>query len=77
MLSLAVTMVLGFGAGVICTTRGLLWAIPAAWVFALLAQTAVHNLAPVWLGAATLAAIAAAMTLGACLRRYFDGGQLS
>ena len=76
-LSLAVTMVLGSGAGVICTTRGLLWAIPAAWVFALLAQTAVHNLAPTWFGAATVAAIAAAITLGAWLRRYFDGGQLS
>jgi hypothetical protein len=76
-ISLAITALLSAGAGMICTARGLLWAIPAAWTFALLAQAAANNLAPTWFGAATLAASAAAMILGAFLRRFFDGGQLS
>jgi hypothetical protein len=75
--SLTITALLCFGAGIICTVRGLLWAIPTAWLFALLAQAAVHNIAPTWFGAATLAAVTAAITLGAWLRRLLDGGQLS
>ena len=67
-ISLAITALLSFGAGLICTIRGLFWAIPTAWLFALLAQTAVHNIAPTWFGAATLAATAAAIILGACAR---------
>jgi hypothetical protein len=76
-ISLAITALLSFGAGMICTVRGLLWAIPTAWLFALLGQTAVHTLAPAWFGAATLAAAAAAITLGAWIRRILEGGQLS
>ena len=72
--SLALTALLCVGAGMICTTCGLRWAIPAAWVFVLLGQAAVHNLAPAWLGAITLPAVAAALAAGAWLRRIFDGG---
>jgi len=76
-ISLAISALLSFGAGMICTVRGLLWAIPSAWVFVLLAQTAVHNIAPTWFGAVTLAASSAAIILGACTRRIFEGGQPS
>ena len=76
-ISLAITALLSFGAGMICTVRGLLWAIPAAWLFALLAQTAVHNIAPTWFTAATLGAAAVAITLGAYTRRILEGGQPS
>jgi hypothetical protein len=76
-ISVAISALLSFGAGMICTVRGLLWAIPAAWLFALLAQAAVHNLAPTWFGAATLAVCSAAIILGACTRRIFEGGQPS
>jgi len=69
--SLAVTALLAFGAGTICTLRGLLLAIPAAWLFALLGQAAVHNLVPPWFAVATLAALSAALAGGACLRRRF------
>jgi hypothetical protein len=73
-ISLAATALLCVGAGVICTTRGLRLAIPAAWAFALLGQAAVHNLAPSWFGAITLPAVAGALAVGALLRRIFDGG---
>jgi hypothetical protein len=76
-ISLAVTALLSFGAGMICTIRGLLWAVPTAWLFTLLAQAAVHNIAPTWFAAATLAAAAAAIILGAVTRRILEGGQLS
>jgi len=75
--SLAVTALLSIGAGIICTVRGLFWAIPAAWLFALLARAAVHNAAPPWFGAATLAAATIALTAGALLRRFFDRGHLA
>ena len=76
-LSVAITALLSVGAGIICTVRGLFWAIPAAWIFALLGQAAVHNSAPTWFGAATLAAATVALAAGAWLRRIFDGGQLA
>ena len=69
LVSLAVTTLLAFGAGTICTTRGLLLAIPSAWLFSLLGQAAVHSIVPPWFGAATLAALAAALTGGAWIRR--------
>jgi hypothetical protein len=75
--SLAVTALLSVGAGMICTARGLAWAVPTAWAFALLAQAAVHNAAPPWFAATTLAASTIALAAGACLRRIFDGGQLA
>jgi hypothetical protein len=76
-LSLALTALLSFGAGIICTLRGLLWAIPAAWLFALLAETAVHNLVPAWFGCATLGALTVSLAAGAWVRRVFEGGQLA
>jgi hypothetical protein len=36
LLNLALTAALGFFAGMLCTRRGLLLAIPAAWAFSLL-----------------------------------------
>jgi len=76
-ISLGVTALLSLGAGIICTLRGLVWAIPAAWVFALLGQAAVHNLVPAWFAPATLATATLALAAGAWLRRNFDGGQLA
>jgi hypothetical protein len=76
-LSVATTALLSVGAGIICTVRGLAWAIPAAWLFALLGQAAVHTSAPAWFAAATLAAATVALAAGAWLRRTFDGGQLA
>jgi hypothetical protein len=73
--SLTVTAMLCVGAGVICTTRGLRLAIPAAWAFALLGQAAVHNLIPAWLGVATLPTVAVALSGGAWLRQVLEGGK--
>jgi hypothetical protein len=76
-ISLAVTVLLSFGAGMICTVRGLFWAIPSAWVFALLAHAAVHNVVPSWYGIATVAVVTVSLTAGAWVRRIFDRGQLA
>jgi hypothetical protein len=70
--SLAVTAIVSLGAGAICTTRGLVWALPAAWAFAVLGQGAVHNIAPSWMGLATLAAVTVTLIAGAWLRRAFE-----
>jgi hypothetical protein len=75
--SLAFTVLFSVGAGMICTVRGLFWAIPAAWVFSLLAQAAVHNSVPVWFGAATLGTVTGALLGGAWLRRWFEGGKVA
>jgi hypothetical protein len=74
-ISLTLSVLVSFGAGMICTVRGLFWAIPSAWVFVLLAHAAVHNLAPAWFGIATLATVTVSLTAGAWVRRIFDGGQ--
>ena len=76
-LSLALSALLSFGAGMICTVRGLLWALPVAWTFVLLSHAAVHNLAPAWFAMATLAAVTLSLVAGAWVRRTFDGGQLA
>jgi hypothetical protein len=73
LLSLSITALLCIGAGIICTTRGLSYALPAAWAFALLGQAAVHNLAPAWFGTLTIATVTAALAAGAWLRRKIDG----
>jgi hypothetical protein len=75
--SLGVTALLCAGAGIICTLRGLVWALPAAWAFALLGQAAANNLAPAWFGAANVITITFALAAGAWLRRIFDGGHLA
>lgn len=67
--SLALTAALSLLAGALCSTRGLLLAVPAGCVFAMLGQAAVRNLVPAWFCPATLAAVAAALIVGACLRR--------
>ena len=72
LVSLALTGALAVFAGALCTTRGLLLAIPAAWVFSLLGQTAVRSIAPAWFSGATLIILTIALTAGACLRRIFD-----
>jgi hypothetical protein len=76
-ISLALSALLSFGAGIICTLRSLLWGIPAAWVFTLLAHAAVHNLVPAWFSMATLATVTVSLAAGAWLRRIFDRGQLA
>ena len=70
--SLAVTALVSMGAGMICTTRGLAWALPAAWAFAILGRGAAHNIAPSWMGVATLAAVTATLVAGAWLRKIFE-----
>jgi hypothetical protein len=75
--SLALSVLLGFGAGMICTLRGLVWAIPTAWIFVLLAQAAIHNLVPAWFGMVTLAAVTVSLVAGAWVRRIFDRGQFA
>src|SRR5262249_46289782 len=45
-ISLALTGALALPAGALCSVRGLLLAIPAAWAFSLLGQSAGHSLAP-------------------------------
>jgi hypothetical protein len=72
LLSVAVTAALGLFAGMLCSTRGLLLAIPAAWTFSLLGQAAVRNVAPVWFSGATLLALTAALVAGAWLRKVVD-----
>jgi hypothetical protein len=75
--SLTLSMLLSFGAGMICTLRGLFWAIPTAWLFVLLAQAAIHNLVPVWFGMVTLAAVTVSLAAGAWVRRIFDRGHIA
>ena len=77
LVSLAITALLSLGAGMISTTRGLATALPAAWLFALLGQAAVHNLAPSWMAGATLVTVTVTLVAGAWLRRIFDRGQLA
>ena len=72
LLNLAFTAALGFFAGMLCSTRGLLLAIPAAWAFSLLGQSAVQNMAPVWLSGTTLFTLTVALAGGACLRNAVD-----
>jgi hypothetical protein len=76
-LSLALTALLSFGAGMICTIRGLCRAIPIAWLFALLAESAVHSVAPPWFGTASRGVLTASLTAGAWVRRIFDRGQVA
>src|SRR5262249_36233828 len=76
-LSLALTTVLSFRAGMICTVGGLCRAIPTAWLVALLAESAVHNLAPPWFGMTTREAMTASLVAGALVRRIFDRGQVA
>jgi hypothetical protein len=71
-ISLALTAVLALCAGTICTRRGLRLAIPAAWMFVLLGQGAVHNIVPAWFCGASLATVALALTAGAWVRHFFD-----
>jgi len=52
LLDLALTAALGFFAGMLCTTRGLLVAIPAAWGFSWLGEMAVRIVAPAWFSGA-------------------------
>ena len=75
LVSLILTVTLGFFAGALCTVRGLLIAIPAAWVVSLLGQTAARSITPAWFCGATLIALALALSTGACLRRIFDKPQ--
>ena len=75
LMSLALTATLGCLAGVLCTVCGLLLAIPAAWVVALLGQAAVRSITPAWFAAATLFALALALSAGACVRHIFDKPQ--
>ena len=72
LLSLALTTTLGFLAGALCTLRGLLLAVPAAWVLALLGSAAARSVLPVSFCGATLIALAVALSAGACVRRLFD-----
>jgi hypothetical protein len=76
-LSLALTALLSFGAGMICTVRGLCQAIPTAWIFLLLAESVVHSLVPAWFGTATRVAMTASLAAGAWVRRFFDRGQVA
>ena len=75
LVSLALTATLGLFAGALCTVRGLLLAIPAAWVVALLGQAAVRSITPGWFAGATLIALALALSAGACVRHIFDKPQ--
>ena len=80
LISLALTAVLALCAGTICGTRGLRLAVPAAWIFVLLGQAAVHNIVPAWFLGASLATVALALIAGAWVRHIFDkpsGGTLA
>jgi len=72
LLDLALTAALGFFAGMLCTSRGLLVAIPAAWGFSWLGQMAVRTVAPAWFSGATMLTLAAALAAGAWLRKVVD-----
>jgi hypothetical protein len=76
MFSLAMTALLSFGAGMICSVRSLIWALPAAWIFTLLGLAAAHNSTPWWLGPATLAMGSLGLAAGAWLRKTSDGGRV-
>ena len=51
--SLALHACTGLFAGTLCTPRGLLLGLPAAWLFALLGHAAAHSPTPPWFSAAT------------------------
>jgi hypothetical protein len=70
-LSLGLTAVLSVCAGAACTVRGLILAVPAAWVFAILGQAGARGALPMWFCAATLIVVALALTAGAWARRIF------
>jgi hypothetical protein len=72
LLNLTLTAALGFFAGMLCTKRGLLLAIPAAWAFSLLGQAAAQSIAPVWFSSATMLTLAVALAAGAWLRNVVD-----
>lgn len=72
-LSMAAHAVLGAAAGTLCTPKGLLLGIPAAWVFALLGQSAARSLTPPWFWTAVLFVLALSLAAGAGMRRLVDG----
>jgi hypothetical protein len=72
-LSIAAHAVLGVAAGTLCTPKGLLLGIPAAWAFALLGQSAARSLTPPWFWAAALSILALSLAAGTWLRHLFDG----
>jgi hypothetical protein len=71
--SLALHGCLGIFAGALCTPRGLMLGIPAAWLFALLGQTAARSLTVPWFSAGTLGVLTMSMVAGAYGRRIFEG----
>jgi hypothetical protein len=64
MIDLAVTGILCAGVGVLCSRGGLLFAIPAAWIFTLLAQVIARGTMPVWCTATLLAVVTTSLSLG-------------
>jgi hypothetical protein len=70
--SLALHACMGLFAGALCSPRGLLVGIPAAWVFTLLGQTAARSLTVPWFCAAAVLVLTASMIAGAYARRIFE-----
>jgi len=59
-------------AGMVTTLRGLLLAVPLAWVFLLAGEAATHRTYPAWFFAASLLIVTLALASGAWTRRKFD-----
>ena len=59
-------------AGMVTTLRGLLLAVPLAWVFLLLGEAATHSIYPAWFRAASLLVVTLALAAGAWTRRKLD-----
>ncbi|MEO8370157.1 MAG: hypothetical protein ABI806_13230 [Candidatus Solibacter sp.] len=59
-------------AGMVTTLRGLLLALPLAWVFLLLGEAATHSMYPAWFRAASLLVATLSLATGAWTRRKLD-----
>ena len=70
--SLAYMAAVSLCAGMVTTLRGLLLAIPLAWIFLLMGEAATHSIYPAWFRAASLLIIALALAAGAWTRRKYD-----
>jgi hypothetical protein len=66
-IELGATFLFSMAAGAGCTWRGLLLAVPAAWGFLWLGQTAAGAVTPLWFGPAGLGCVTVALIAGAAV----------